>query len=724
MESSTLLRARLLPVFLLPAIIGSSARAEDGYRLWLRYDSLSGSKRIGAYRQSVSAVVVQGKSPTARILREELTLGLSGLFGESVMTSDEVSEPGAVVAGTPENSPLIARLGWEDELRRLGPEGYLIRHVEIQGRPSIVIASAGDIGALYGAFHLLRLVQTGQSIERLDVAQRPRIARRLLNHWDNLDGTIERGYAGSSLWRWDDLPGRVDGRVLDYARANASIGINGAVLNNVNAKPASLSAEYLKKTAALADALRPYGIRVYLSANVAASKLLGGLPTADPLDPDVARWWRSKADEIYAVIPDFGGFLVKANCEGQPGPQDYGRTHADGANVLADALLPHGGVVMWRAFVYYKDDVDADRVKRAYGEFVPLDGRFRSNVMVQAKNGPLDFQPREPFHPLFGAMPRTPLVAELQITQEYLGQSNHLVYLATMWKEFLEADTYAQGPGSEVAKVIDGSLDNQESTGIAGVANTGSDRNWCGHPMAQANWYAFGRLAWDHRLSAEEIAEEWIRMTWSQEPEVVATIRAMMLDSREAFVDYTMPLGLHHLIGGDHYAPMPENDKAPRADWTATYYHHADASGLGFDRTRAGSGAVDQYHRPLNDLWNDPSTCPEKYLLWFHHRPWDSRLKSGRTLWEELCHLYQRGARRISRFEQEWRSLAGKVDQERHQAVASKLRRQATDAREWGEKCVSYFQSFSKRPCPSIASGDNQGRKSGGRSESKTAAFE
>ncbi|MBN2368874.1 MAG: alpha-glucuronidase [Vicinamibacteria bacterium] len=689
----------MLPFFLLPAILGLPVRAEDGHRLWLRYDALDDAAR-DPYRRSVSAVVVQGQSPAARILRDELKQGLSGLLGEPVPVSNKASSPGAVLAGTPDNSPLIASLGWEKELRRLGPEGYLIRRTEIQGRPANVIASAGESGALYGAFHFLRLIQTGQSIERLDVAERPRIARRLLNHWDNLDGSIERGYAGTSLWNWAELPGRVDGRLLDYARANASIGINGAVLNNVNARPESLSAEYLKKTAALADAFRPYGVRVYLSANVAAPKLLGDLPTADPLDPDVARWWRDKANEIYALVPDFGGFLVKANCEGQPGPQDYGRTHAEGANVLADALSPHGGVVMWRAFVYYKDDVDDDRVKRAYGEFVPLDGLFRPNVFVQAKNGPLDFQPREPFHPLFGAMPRTPLIAELQITQEYLGQSTHLVYLATMWKEFLDADTFAGGPGSEVAKIVDGALDGRETTGIAGVANTGSDRNWCGHPMAQANWYAYGRLAWDHRLTAEEIAGEWIRMTWSRDPEVVATMRKMMLDSREAFVDYTMPLGLHHLIGGDHYAPMPENDTAPRADWTAAYYHRANVQGLGFDRTRGGSGAVDQYHRPLSDLWNDPAACPEELLLWFHQRPWDARLRSGRTLWEELCHRYGKGAERVSRFEQEWRSLAGKIDEERFLAVERKIRQQASDARDWREKCVTYFQSFSRRPCP------------------------
>jgi beta-glucosidase len=462
------------------------------------------------------------------------------------------------------------------------------------------------------------------------------------------------------------------------------------VINSVNADPRSLSPAYLEKAAALAAAFRPYGLRVYLAANFAAPKLLGGLSTADPLDPAVARWWRDKADEIYGLIPDFGGFVVKANSEGQPGPQDYGRTHADGANALADAVGPHGGVVMWRAFVY-DAHVDADRVKRAYKEFVPLDGRFRKNVFVQVKNGPLDFQPREPFHPLFGAMPRTPLMAELQITQEYLGQSTHLVYLAPMWKEFLDADTYAKGPGSIVAKVVDGSLDGHEGTGIAGVANTGRDLNWTGHDFAQANWYAYGRLAWDPALTAEGIADEWIRMTWGAADDVVAAIRAMMLGSREAFVDYTMPLGLHHLIGGDHYAPMPENTDPRRADWSATYYHQADASAIGFDRTAKGSDGVGQYRSPWREQWSDPSTVPENLLLWFHRLPWDHRLKSGRTVWEELVRLYGRGADEARRLETTWRGLEGRVDPERHRAVRARLHQQAADAATWSQKSLSYF---------------------------------
>jgi alpha-glucuronidase len=518
----------------------------------------------------------------------------------------------------------------------------------------------------------------------------------MLDHWDNLDGSIERGYAGRSLWKWDELPERVDPRVVDYARANASIGINATVLNNVNAKADSLTAPYLKKAAAIADALRPYGIRVFLSANFAAPRLIGGLEKSDPLDPAVARFWKDKADEIYRVIPDFGGFLVKANSEGQPGPQDYKRTHADGANVLADAVAPHGGIVMWRAFVY-DADVDPDRVKRAYLEFVPLDGRFRKNVFVQVKNGPLDFMPREPFHPLFGALPQTPILAELQVTQEYLGHSKHLAYLAPLWKEFLDSDTFAKGPGSTVAKVVDGSLHGYARTGIAGVANTGDDRNWTGHDLAQANWYAYGRLAWDPSLAAEAIADEWIGLTFTRDPRAAATLRAMLMGSREALVRYSMPLGLHHLIGGDHYAPMPENGEAPRADWTATYYHQADKEAVGFDRTAAGSNAVAQYRSPLRERWSDPATVPPELLLWFHRVPWDRKLASGRTVWEEIVADYERGAAEAADLELRWTTLQGSIDAERYEAVRARLRLQTQDAAAWRDHCIGYFAGVNGR---------------------------
>jgi alpha-glucuronidase len=673
------------------------AVAETGYDLWLRYVPVKDLAVRAAHRHAVAAIVVQGTSPTARVVRAELARGLAGLLAGPVVSWDTVQADGALVVGTPTTSSLVASLGWSKPLAEVGREGYLIRSTRIRGHAVTVIASEGEAGTLYGSFHFLRLLQTGQDVAGLQVAERPRIELRILDHWDNLDGTIERGYAGPSRWRWAELPGRIDPRVLDYGRANASLGINGTVLNNVNASPESLSPPYIEKTAALARALRPYGLRIYLSANFAAPKLLGRLPTADPLDPAVARWWREKADEIYRSIPDFGGFLVKANSEGQPGPQEYGRTHADGANVLADAVRPHGGVVMWRAFVY-DERVDPDRVKRAYLEFVPLDGHFRDNVFVQVKNGPLDFQPREPFHPLFGAMPGTPLMAELQITQEYLGQSNHLVYLAPMWKEFLDSDTYAHGPGMAVARIVDGTAESHRRTGIAGVANTGADANWCGHHFAQANWYAFGRLAWDPGLGADAIADEWIRMTWGSEPDLVAAIRSMMLGSREAFVSYTMPLGLHHLIGGDHYAPMPENTDPRRADWSATYYHRADASGIGFNRTASGSGAVSQYASPLREEWADPARCPENLLLWFHRLPWDHPLASGGTLWEGLVRRYRQGAEDARTLEQRWTALEGRVDDDRYRAVRAKLRRQSEDAASWSDKCLRYFQRFSQRP--------------------------
>jgi alpha-glucuronidase len=687
--------AVLVPA-LLAGALAAPATAEDGYDLWLRYRPLPKEDQAAA-RRALTAVVAEGTSPAAVVAQTEIMRGLAGLLGAPLARKTVVTHDGAVVIGTPTNSPLVAHLGLGEALARLGPEGFVIRSTKIGRYRATVIASDGEPGVLYGVFRFLRLLDTGGRAERLDLAERPRLARRLLDHWDNLDGSIERGYAGASLWKWSELPGTVDPRVLDYARANASIGINGTVLNSVNASPLSLRADYLEKAAALAGAMRPYGLRVYLSANFAAPKTLGGLDTADPLDPKVAAWWKAKADEIYRLIPDFGGFLVKANSEGQPGPQDYHRTHADGANVLADAVAPHGGVVMWRAFVY-DASVDADRVKRAYLEFVPLDGKFHRNVFAQVKNGPLDFMPREPFHPLFGSLPRTPIMAELQITQEYLGWSNHLVYLGPMWQEFLGADTYVQGPGSTVAKVVDGTLPAYPDTGMAGVANTGSDRNWCGHDFAQANWYAYGRLAWDPGLRADAVADEWIRATWTRDPKVAARIRDLMMGSRETYVRYTMPLGLHHLIGGDHYAPMPENDDSRRLDWSAIYYHRADANGIGVDRTSAGTGALAQYSPALVEAWGQPRTCPENLLLWFHRLPWDHPMASKKTLWQELVRHYRQGAREAAAMESAWRDLAGQVDAERHAAVAAKLRIQAGDAAAWSEKCLRYFQGFSQRP--------------------------
>jgi alpha-glucuronidase len=551
---------------------------EDGYRLWLRYTPPGNAVRN--YRRIVRHIRVDGTSATCGIIRDELRSATTAMLGSAVSVGESGLADGTVIVGTPGNSALVRDLNWTADLRAVGDEGFVIRSVRIAKHRVTVIASDTDIGSLYGSFHFLRLMQTGRPIDRMGSAERPALQLRLMNHWDNLNGTTERGYAGRSLWQWNELPGKLSPRYTDYARACASIGINGTVINNVNADVRILTPEWLRKVAALADVWRPYGLRLYLCANFAAPVRLGRLATADPLEKDVADWWKAKADEIYGLISDFGGFLVKANSEGQPGPKTYGRTHAEGANVLADALAPHKGNVMWRAFVY-DEDVDPDRAKRAYIEFMRLDGQFRPNVAVQVKNGPIDFQPREPFHPLFGAMKQTPAIAEIQATQEYLGQAKHLVCLGTMWQEFLDSDTHAKGSGSTVAKVLAGQVHPSRITGMACVTNPGLDTNWCGHHFSQSNWYAFGRLAWNPELSAGSIAEEWTRMTFTNDDKAVAVIRDMMMGSRETFVDYTMPLGLHHLIGGDHYAPMPWNNRAPRADWTATYYHQASAEGIG-----------------------------------------------------------------------------------------------------------------------------------------------
>ena len=670
---------------------------EDGYKLWLRYAPLGDAAK--KYHKVVQQIRVDGTSATSGIIRDELRSAASAMLGGNVPLNKKVLVEGTVVVGTPGNSALVRDLNWASDLGVVGIEGFIIRSTRVGNKPVMVIAADTEIGALYGAFHFLRLMQTGQLIEKLDITERPALELRLMNHWDNPNGTIERGYAGRSMWQWNDLPGKLSPRYADYARACASLGINGAVINNVNADAHILATDNLRKVAALADVWRPYGVRMYLCANFAAPVRVGGLATADPLDKGVADWWKAKADEIYGLIPDFGGFLVKANSEGQPGPKTYGRTHADGANVLADALAPHKGNVMWRAFVY-DDDIDPDRAKRAYIEFTKLDGQFRPNVIIQVKNGAIDFQPREPFHPLFGAMKQTPVIAEIQATQEYLGQAKHLVYLGTMWKEFLDSDTHANGSGSTVAKVLTGKVQPSHITGMVSVTNPGLDANWCGHHFSQSNWYAFGRLAWNPELSAEKIADEWTRMTFTNDDKAVAVIRDIMMGSRETFVNYTMPLGLHHLIGGDHYAPQPWNDRAPRADWTATYYHKAAEDGIGFDRTKRGDHAVEQYFPPVCDTFNDTNTCPEKYLLWFHRCAWDYRMKSGKTLWDELCAKYQQGAEQAAALQKTWQSLAGTIDSRRHKEVADRLAIQVADAAKWRDQILEYFGRFSKRPVP------------------------
>ncbi|QNG46428.1 alpha-glucuronidase family glycosyl hydrolase [Sphingobium yanoikuyae] len=686
--------ARLFCWIMASALLIGAPRAwaEDGYDLWLRNAPADAAtvQRIGANARSI----VGGTSPTLTIARQELQRGIAWLTGATVPLTATVQQ-GAILlqSAAQQDKPSVPTDG-------LGADGYAIRTMTVAGKPVTVIAGATDVGVLHGAYAWLRLARTGAALDRIDMRSAPRIGLRLLNHWDNLDGTVERGYAGQSIWDWWRLPDYKGPRYTDYARANASLGINGTVLNNVNAKSDSLTAAYIAKAAALADLFRPYGIKVYLSVKWTAPMELDGLKSADPLDPAVAAWWKAKADEIYKAIPDFGGFLVKANSEGQPGPQDYKRTHADGANMLAAAVKPHGGIVMWRAFVYAHDNPD-DRAKQAYSDFKPLDGQFADNVIVQVKNGAIDFQPREPFHPLFGAMPKTPLMMEFQITKEYLGQSTHLTYLGTLFEETLKSDTLARGKGSTVAKVIDGSLEGHKLTGIAGVANIGVDRDWSGSIFNQADWYAFGRMAWDTDLTAEAVAREWAAQTFSPDPRVVAPIVAMMMGSREAAVDYMTPLGLAHIMGtGHHYGPAPWVSELARPEWNPVYYHKADRQGIGFDRTRTGSNATGQYAPALAKLLDNPKTTPERELLWFHHLPWDYRLQSGETLWDGLIHHYDRGVETVAAMQRDWAKLKPQVDAERFAQVETFLAIQHREAQWWRDACIAYFQSVSGRPLP------------------------
>lgn len=618
-----------------------SAGAEDGSRLWLRYQQVNKAKVTG----------------TECLAAEELRQYYDGM--EVTLTLD---------ATLPE-------------------EGYQISGQT--GRQTIRAKS--ELGLLYGAYALLRS-QSAPSSVRQGVTEKPFFRYRILNHWDNLDGSIERGYAGRSIF-WDldgTNPKAIDARLIkEYARANASIGINGTVLNNVNASPKMLSAPYISKVKEIADILRPYGIKVYLSVNfaspmtIAAKGFNGGKPlkTADPLNTKVQAWWKAKAKEIYASIPDFGGFLVKANSEGQPGPFDYKRTHADGANALADAVKPYGGIVMWRSFVYGAAHKGEDRVKQAVSEFKNLDGKFRDNVILQSKNGPLDFQPREPYAPIFDNMKQTSQMAELQITQEYLGQSRHLVYLAPMWREFF------------------GFVAPDRLVGIAGVANIGLDKNWCGHHFSQANWYAFGRLAWDPFITSEAIAQEWLTQTFMPQQDNLTPLLSMMLRSREACVDYMMPLGLHHIFRFDHhYGPEPGGFIASYPiEWCPVYYHQADSLGIGFDRTHAGSDATSQYREPFCSLYDDVNTCPERYLLWFHHVPWDFRLKSGNTLWEELQVRYARGVKEVEDFCRIWQEAKPAIDEQRWKEVDQRMQHQLENAREWQKTCLEYFGNFVKK---------------------------
>ncbi|MBD1428105.1 alpha-glucuronidase [Sphingobacterium litopenaei] len=649
-------------VYILFILICTQTFAEDGSQLWLRFEKVSAE--ISAKR----TIKTKSVDPTVLLAKQEL---------EDYWKGNNVEL-------------LIDR-----KLTKL-KDGFKIT----SSGSKLQIVANKPAGLLYAAYHILQKQNEGAEITHYNVEEIPSYDIRILNHWDNLDRTVERGYAGYSLWKWAELPQVLSPRYEEYARANASIGINATVLNNVNASPQILTPEYLTKVKALADIFRKYGIKVYLSVNFSSPKVIGGLENSDPLNKDVQLWWKNKVKEIYQLIPDFGGFLVKANSEGQPGPQDYGRTHADGANMLADAIKPYSGMIMWRAFVY--NPTKEDRAKQAYQEFVPLDGQFRDNVIIQIKNGPIDFQPREPFTPLFGAMRNTAQMVEFQITQEYLGFSNHLVYLAPLFKETLDSDAYADGAGTTIAKITDGTVRKISKSAIAGVANIGEDVNWTGHHFAQANWFAFGKLAWNHQLSSEDIAKEWLKLTFTKDETFVKDVTDMMLTSRETVVNYMMPLGLHHIFAFDHhYGPEPwGNMPGGRADWMPWYYHNANEKGVGFNRTTSGSNAVVQYNEPLRSLFNDIQTCPENLILWFHHVSWDHKMKSGLTLWEEICTHYDRGVQDVRAYQRLWDKMESYVDAQRFKEIQSKLKIQIKDAVWWKDACLLYFQTFSRKPIP------------------------
>jgi alpha-glucuronidase len=684
----------LIAVSLLAPAWGAT---EDGYDLWLRYLPLPAAQQASLRHQLRAIVTLAPETPTVRAAREELERGLAGLLGKAPASAGGVRD-GALVLARTADLPAAARAAHPEQL---GSEGYAVQRARLSGHEVTLITANSDIGLLYASFAYLRALQVGGATAPLRSA--PRLPLRVLDHWDNLDRGVERGYAGESIWNWWELPGIVDPRYTDYARANASLGINGTVLNNVNAKPEVLTAPFIAKAAAIAKALRPYGMRVYLSVRWSTPLELHQTNSADPLDPQVAAWWRRKADEIYRAIPDFGGFLVKANSEGQPGPQDYGRNHAEGANMLARALAPHHGVVMWRAFVYAppaKATQPSDRARQAYDQFKPLDGKFDDNVLLQVKNGAIDFQPREPAHPLFGAMPGTPLMMEFQITKEYLGFATHLVYLGTLFQETLGFDTRAGDRALTVAQALEGAQAGRVG-GIAGVANIGSSRNWCGSDFDQANWYAFGRMAWDPQADARAIAREWAIQTFTPDPRLVDPVVDMMMRSREAAVDYMTPLGLHHIMGtGHHHGPAPWVDNLARPDWNPVYYHRAGRDGIGFDRTASGSNATAQYAPEVAHRLADPATTPQQFLLWFHHLPWSYRMPSGRTLWEELIAHYDHGVAEVAAMQAEWERLRPLVDSRRFNDVSQRLAVQHQQAQWWRDACIAYFQSVSGLPLP------------------------
>lgn len=657
------------------SFMAHSVMAENGYELWLRYRHIDNSMLESHYDSVLSKVYVREEmGMVGEAIKKELDLAVASVIGRNPEYMEAI-----------DNAGLVVTCGDGDG------EGFSISSESVGRRRYNVVKGDGPVGALYGVFALLREVQKGNRLDGLSICQAPAISRRVLNHWDNLNGTVERGYAGYSLWNWERLPYDIDPRLIDYARANASVGINGVVVNNVNASAKSLRREWLVRLKGLADVWRPYGIRVYLTARFSSPIEIGGLSTANPADERVAEWWRKKADEIYSLIPDFGGFLVKANSEGQPGPQDYGCSHAEGANMLAEALEPHGGVVFWRAFVY-RNDRNHDRVTSSYEEFKPLDGQFNENVILQVKNGPIDFQPREPFHPLFGGMDNTSVGMEFQITQENLGHAGHLVYLGKLFSEVLLSDT--DGHGTTVGDI----LKNGRISSIAGVPNIGSEINWTGHPFGQANWYAFGRLCWNPDESPEDIAEEWVRLTFTGKDESVARIKDMMNVSREAVVNYEMPLGLNHIMNYDtHNGPEPWHHDPV---WSAYDYHKITCDSIGVDRTLRGTGATGQYRESVRNRFEDLSRCPDEYLLWFHRLPWDYPMRSGRTLWEEIVYKYNEGVDQVVSMIDAWDSVADDIDKERHQRVASLLRYQLEEAKWWRDGCLLFFDSYAGKGIP------------------------
>ncbi len=677
-------------------IVTNLSVADSGYELWMNYKPVKEDTLKSHYAAYCSEIVLS-KNKYSDAIKNELDRSLKFMLSQKANYTGKISRSGIEIK---------TGAGYgisKQELEDLTGEGYKIRQVEDKGRKWIVIMSSSDEGLLYGTFHLIRLMQCGQKLDGIDISESPKIKNRMLNHWDNLDGYIERGYGGGSLWNWSELPEKISDRYIDYARANASIGINGTVIHNVNADPRVLRKDYLEKVAALANVFRKYNIKMYLSVNFGAPLKpsatpdvfkrwggVGNLDTADPLDPAVIDWWKRKVDEIYSLIPDFGGFLVKANCEGMPGPQTYGRTHVDGANMLAKALKPHNGIVMWRTFVY--DDflsADPDRAKRPYKEFVPLDNLFDENVVLQVKNGPLDFQPREPVLPLFGAMKRTSVVPELQITQEYLGHSNFLVYLFPMWKDFFDFDTYCKGPGSTVGKLTEGKLYPYRYSAIAGVANTGGDTNWTGHHFAQANWYAFGRLAWNHTLEIDPVTEEWIKMTWNCDARTMNVIKKIMYPTWESCVASTTPYAIGMTCDRAHYGPAFQQRSNNSYDgWTV------NETGLGTNRTTSGTDFVSQYFPPNRDMYNNINTCPEKVLLYFHFVPWNHKMRSGKTFQEELFEGLYKGMDQVQRNTLLWTALRGSVDRQRHEEVMKRLKIEKIDAEVYYNDAYTFFSKY------------------------------